>query len=217
MRVTDDIHRVDGVRGANSYVVTSREDGLLLVDTGLPGNAPRIVEFVEQLGFKPQDIRTIVITHADPDHVGSVAELKRLTDAEVAIHGQDAPALAGERRAKKTGGAMGVVFKLLSPLMRVSPLQADRLLLEGDEIRGFHVIEVPGHTLGSIALYRPADGVVFSGDALLGDGGGRMREPRPALAQDIELARRSADRIREMHPLIMLPGHGEPVREAAVR
>src|SRR5450759_1951069 len=39
MKVTDDIHRVDRVRGANAYVVTSQEDGLLLVDTGLPGNA----------------------------------------------------------------------------------------------------------------------------------------------------------------------------------
>ena len=39
MKVTDDIHRVDRVGGANAYVVTSQEDGLLLVDTGLPGNA----------------------------------------------------------------------------------------------------------------------------------------------------------------------------------
>ncbi len=212
MKVADDIHRVDGVRGANVYLVVTPADGLLMVDTGLPGNAQRIVDFVRGIGHEPSDVRIIVITHADPDHMGSVADLKDLTGADVAIHAEDAPALADERPSKQVKGALGVAFRAIGAmgLMRMSPLQADRLLLEGDRVDGFRVVETPGHTAGSISLVR-GDGVVFSGDALLSDGQGKARPPRKVLTDDMDQALASVGKIYGLEPSLLLPGHGEPV------
>src|SRR5450759_708986 len=102
MRLADGVYKVDGVRVANVYLVAI-DDGLLLVDTGMPGNAKRIVAFIESIGREAGDLRHIVLTHCDIDHIGSVARLKELTGAQVAIHELDGPVHAGQQRSQKGG------------------------------------------------------------------------------------------------------------------
>ena len=204
IKVAEGIHRVDGVRVSNAYLV-SVEDGLLLVDTGIPGNAKRILAFIERLGRRPDELRTIVLTHWHIDHVGSVAELKRLTGAQVAIHELDAPVLAGRERPAKGRRAMAVITRLF----RLRRVTADLLLRDGDRIGGLEVVHVPGHTAGSIVLRRD-DGVVFSGDALLGDRHGGIRPPDPGLSLDPAQAQASAEEIGALDFRLLLPGHGRP-------
>ena len=79
MRVTDGVFRVDHVEG-NAYVVVT-DDGLLQVDSGLPGNARRICRFIEAIRQDPGEVHDIVLTHYDGDHVGSAAALKARTGA----------------------------------------------------------------------------------------------------------------------------------------
>src|SRR5450759_5555238 len=114
MEVADGIFKIDGVRIANVYLVAT-EDGLLLVDTGMPGNARRILSFIEGMGRKPSDLRDIVLTHCDIDHIGSAAELKRLTGARVAIHELDAPVLSGQQRPQKGGLVMLSLIHISEP------------------------------------------------------------------------------------------------------
>jgi glyoxylase-like metal-dependent hydrolase (beta-lactamase superfamily II) len=204
MKVAEGVQRIDGVRVSNAYLV-SIADGVLLVDTGIPGNAKRILAFIERLGHRPDELRTIVLTHWHIDHVGSVAVLKRLTGAQVAIHELDAPVLAGRERPAKGRRAMAVITRLF----RLRTLTADLLLRDGDRIDGLEVMHVPGHTAGSIALRRD-DGVVFSGDALLGDRHGGTRVPDPRLSLDPAQAQASAEKIRALGFRLLLPGHGGP-------
>ena len=205
MRLTDGIYKVDGVRVANVYLVVT-EDGLLLVDSGMPGNAKRILAFTKNLGYQPRDLRFIVLTHCDIDHVGSVAKLKELTGAQVAVHEMDAPVLSGEQKPQKGGLAMVVLYRLLW----FRPVVPDLLLNDGDTIGGFHVMHAPGHTAGSLVLYRD-DGVVFSGDALLSNKHGQVRPPDPRLALDRAQALASAERIKALPIKLLLAGHGAPV------
>jgi glyoxylase-like metal-dependent hydrolase (beta-lactamase superfamily II) len=154
MLLADGVCKVDGLRAANCYLVAI-DDGLLLVDTGMPGNAKRIVAFIESTGRHAADLRYIVLTHCDMDHIGSVARLKELTGAKVAIHELDGPVLAGQQRSQKGGPLVAV----LSRLFRIRHLVPDLLLKDGDVVGGLTVIHVPGHTAGSIVLVRE-DGVV---------------------------------------------------------
>ena len=206
MRVADGIERVERTRIGNAYVV-ELDDGVLLVDTGMPGNAPRILAALTRLGRRPSDVRHIVLTHWHLDHMGSAAELRRLTGAQVAIHELDAPVLAGGERPAKGRRMMGILLRVF----RVAPLVADVTLRSGDAIGGLEVIHVPGHTAGSIALRR-ADGVVLSGDALLGDRHGRLQQPDRGLSLDPDQAYASAAMLRSLEPRLLLPGHGAPVR-----
>jgi glyoxylase-like metal-dependent hydrolase (beta-lactamase superfamily II) len=204
MQVAEGIYKVDGVRVANVYLVLV-EDGLLVVDSGMPGNAKRILAFVERLGRQRREVHTIVLTHWHPDHMGSAAELSRLTGARIAIHELDAPVLSGTQRPQKGRLAMAVLYRLF----RVRPVVPDLTLHDGDTIHGFQVVHVPGHTAGSIALRRD-DGVVLSGDALLGDKRGRVLPPDPALSLDPAQATASVEKIRALPFNLLLPGHGAP-------
>ncbi len=56
-------------------------DGLSLVDTGLKNNSKKIEKLLGRLGFELKDIKRILITHAHPDHIGSLAELIEATNA----------------------------------------------------------------------------------------------------------------------------------------
>ena len=205
MEVADGIHKVDGIRVGNAYLVEVG-DGLLAVDTGTPGSETHILRTIERLRRRPQDLRLIVLTHWHLDHMGSAAELRRLTGARVAIHELDAPILAGGPLPEKGRRAMRLIMRVF----RVEPLTADLVLRDGDVVDGFRVLHVPGHTAGSIAIHR--DGVTFTGDALLGDRRGAFRPPDPRLSLDPPKATESAERIRGLSLRLVLPGHGALVK-----
>ena len=203
MQVTDGVFKVDGIRVANVYVVVT-DDGLLLVDTGIPGSAGGICSFIEAMGRDLSEVRDIVLTHFDLDHVGSAAALKARTGARVSIHEADAPVLTGQQSPWGRMLVVRVLYRLL-----VKPLTPDRLLQDGDTIGGLRVVHTPGHTAGSIALVRD-DGVVFSGDALLSDKRGTVIPPDLRLAQDPHQASVSAEAIQALQPRLLLAGHGAP-------
>jgi glyoxylase-like metal-dependent hydrolase (beta-lactamase superfamily II) len=204
VKVAEDIDTVEGLWVGNAYLVRGA-DGLLLVDSGTPGSAKRILASIERMGGKLSDLRYIVLTHWHLDHVGGAAELKRRTGAQVAIHALDAPVLAGKVRPPYAKGRLAMAT--LERLLRLERPAPDILLGGGEIIFGLEVVHMPGHTAGSIVLRRD-DGVLFSGDALLADRHGRLRDPDLSLALDPALALASAARIRALPHTLLLAGHG---------
>ena len=208
MQITEDIEMVEGARGANAYLISS-EDGAILVDSGLPGSGARLLRYLSE---RPaMKLRYVVLTHADPDHIGGAAAVKKATGAIVAIGREDAPALAGEKPSKALTGPLGLFFRVFFGLaVRVQHLKADLILDDGDTIGGFQVIAVPGHTDGSLALWRPRDRVLISGDALLTDRHGAELLPRQSAAGDYAQALKSAAALGQLGYRYLLPGHGQP-------
>lgn len=72
-----------GTAGLSAVLVTS-DEGLILVDAGLPQSAPIIDAGIRKLGFRTEDIRLIVNSHAHFDHAGGIAALQRVSGARVA-------------------------------------------------------------------------------------------------------------------------------------
>jgi len=79
-----------GVHGLSSVLVTSKE-GHVLIDGDLPESAPKIAASIRALGFRVEDVKLILASHAHFDHVGGIADLARESGARV---------LAGERAAE---------------------------------------------------------------------------------------------------------------------
>jgi hydroxyacylglutathione hydrolase len=209
MEITAGIHQIDGVWGANSYLVVT-EANMLVIDTGMPGNEKKIIKYVETLGKTPANINYIVLTHADIDHIGSAAGMKKMTGAKLAIHAGDAPILSGKSGFKSVGGPLRVIFKLMTRLMRFQAVGPDVILQDNAEIDGFKVIHTPGHTNGSICLYQPGK-AVFVGDALRSDPKGNPKPPAGKLSADRARAKASLMAISQLEFDILLPGHGAPV------
>ena len=151
--------------GTNCYIVgdESKKEGMI-IDPGSEAN--RILKRVEDLEL---EIKLILLTHGHPDHISALKEVKEATDADIAIHADDASFLQG-------GRAFGGPSFGFSPQASPPP---DRLLKGGDSIDignlHFLVIHTPGHTPGGICLL--GEGVVFTGDTLFNFGIGRYDMP----------------------------------------
>lgn len=198
----------------NAYLV-DEGDALTLVDTGMTGNAKRIVAAAATLG-KP--ITTIAITHAHDDHVGSLdALVAQLPGVEVVISTRDARLLAGDKsldpgepQGKLKGGLKGAKTK---PTRTVEP---------GERIGSLEVHAAPGHTPGQVAFLDTRDRSLYCGDSYATIGGiatcakGKAIFPLPSLATwDKGLAVETAKALRALDPARLAPGHGKVVEAPA--
>jgi len=192
---------VVGPFATNCYIVgdESTREGII-IDPG--DEAKKILKKVKELGL---DIKIILLTHGHIDHTGALKEVKEATNAEVAIHIDD----ANYSRYQSSS----LIFGLSYP----SPPTPDRLLKDGDilDIAGmrFEVLHTPGHTAGGICLLR--DGVVFSGDSLFNCSIGRSDLPGGNHSQLLESIR---NRLLVLDDATAVyPGHGEDTTIAAER
>ena len=139
-------HVVGNVYSVGSAEVTSfliaTPKGHVLIDGGFPESGPQIARNIDKLGFKLEDVKVLLVSHAHIDHAGGLAELKRRTGAQVVASRADAEAMA-------RGGKGDPQFGDSIPF---APVYADRIVQDGGVVRVgptelvAHV--TPGHTQG---------------------------------------------------------------------
>jgi metallo-beta-lactamase class B len=132
-----------GASDIASFLIATPE-GHIILDAGFEETVPIIRDNVKKLGFKIEDVKTLIIGHAHFDHVGGLADLKALTGAKLAVSEADAALLAN-------GGKGDYLFS--SEKFLFKPVQTDRLLKDGDKITlGGTTLTAhltPGHTKGN--------------------------------------------------------------------
>jgi glyoxylase-like metal-dependent hydrolase (beta-lactamase superfamily II) len=212
MEIIPGVHKIDGVSGANSYLVTSLPE-IVLIDTGMRGSGKKISAYLKQLGKQPADIKYIFVTHPDMDHVGGLSEIKKLTGAKVVIHAADEPALAGNNtsRLRNQGIFVKIVMRILAGLMKSPRVEPDIIVKEDITLAGLKIVHTPGHSDGSISIYLPGK-VIFVGDALRSDAKGNPLQPAKALSADFKQAKESVKIIAGLDFDTLLAGHGAPVK-----
>jgi len=206
-----------GVWGANVYLLVDDSD-LTLVDTGFLGRADRIMEQIKELGYSPAAVKRIIITHHHADHIGSLAELKRVTQAEVIAHPADAPYIDGRLPQPGPAGPQW----LSKPLARFCWLWSTEMVAvdvrvnDGDELPifdGVKILHTPGHTPGSICLYIEGKKLLIAGDLLANRFG--LKLPSRRFTVDTAQEMQSIERVAGMEFDIICFGHGSPIRHNA--
>ena len=139
-RVIANIYYV-GASDVSSFLITT-PDGHILLDSGFIETVPQIKQNLAQLGFRLEDIKILLNSHAHYDHAGGFAELKRLTGAKLMTSEGDIPLLAAGGKGDPNFGDR----------FSFEPVKPDRVLRDGDKVELGGVTMVarmtPGHTKG---------------------------------------------------------------------
>src|SRR5215813_4533186 len=186
--------------GANNIasILVATPQGHVLIDTGTQKMAAVVFPNMVKLGFKPADIKLMLISHAHYDHMETMETIRRITGATVAALEAEVPALISghDLSSNETWGQ--------------EPIQVGRVLKSGDDITlggsTIKVIWTPGHTLGAAAYFITTQEngrtyqVVFGGPPgpITGD---PKYDTRP------EDAFNSYKALRAMNPDILITGH----------
>lgn len=190
--------------------------GLMLIDTGMPSAGAPIAKALVSAGYPLHQVRRIVLTHADNDHMGSAAALKRTTGAVVACHTVEKELVEQPSKRVPSSLLLRPLFRLLTlaPGMRAAPVTPDELLIDGQELpEGFTVIHTPGHTPGHISLLHRTRRLLIAGDCL-NNRNGKLAVAPPMFTPDMKNAQRSVWKLAkkygdEIETVVF--GHGEPI------
>ena len=190
----------------NAYVYETA-DALIVLDMGTR-NFVKGVKALEAKTAKP--VTHLLITHGHSDHVSGISVFaKAYPDAEIVVSAREARILRGDLTLDDTEDQ--------SPISGGWPeldFDIHREVIPGDQVAGFQVVGVPGHTPGSVAYLAP-DGTMIAGDAFQTRGGLavagdlRIAFPFPAWATwSRKEALASAEVVLKLNPSCLALGHG---------
>jgi glyoxylase-like metal-dependent hydrolase (beta-lactamase superfamily II) len=225
MQLNDDVHVLplavvrDGqTRTFNVSLILDPVAGPTLVDTGLPGQADEIASALAEAGVVVGDLRRIVLTHQDIDHVGSLPDLVAASGARVLASEVEVPYIDGTERPRFDRPEFVAAFPQVTALLeRLKQVRVDEPLADGariDVAGGVRAVATPGHTVGHMCLYLERSRTVIAGDALLADDG-RLQGPAAAATADMPTAIRSVARLAELDVDAIVCYHGGVVSDDA--
>jgi len=146
-----------------SYLINGND--ICLIDSGVVTSEGVIFEYIEKIGLKPSDISLMILTHSHPDHIGSAKSIKEKSGCKVAAHPGERSWIEDiELQAKER--PVPNFHSLVEGSVDVDDALEDGDVLDLGENISLKVIHTPGHSEGSISIFTPEEGVLFTGDAI---------------------------------------------------
>lgn len=223
------LHVEDTIWPASANILLVRdEDGAILVDVGCGQEEAyiKVKEFVHAQGFKIEDVHTVVLTHAHPDHMGAMQYLLQEISPRVFLHPIEIPLAAEPSRLNDTFDMLlpyryGInpvpreevdilkYFDTCCPMARADAtdeISPDEDLVLGDY--SFQVIVTPGHAQGLVSLFEREHNLLFAADAV-GDVVAWYSPSSGGLTGFLD----GLDRLDEVQASLLIPSHGSPSTE----
>ncbi|MGB5113305.1 MAG: MBL fold metallo-hydrolase [Mycobacterium sp.] len=232
-RITDTVYFVQ--TDLVNWTLAADADGVLLIDAGYPGSRDEVLDSVRELGFGPEGVRAILLTHAHVDHLGSAIWFAKNYGTPVYTHAAEVGHV--KRQYLEQASPVDVLARAWQPrylawslaLVRKGGLTHEGIpsaeVLAEDVASTLPgtptVIPTPGHTGGHCSYL--VDGVLVAGDALItGHPVSSRRGPQllpDPFNHDHDGCVRSLTALGLLDTEVLLPGHGPvwrgPIREAA--
>jgi glyoxylase-like metal-dependent hydrolase (beta-lactamase superfamily II) len=197
MKITDKVYMLDEADFSHVFLVYTPEP--VLIDTGMPFQRKKVLRALNHTGVKLTDIKHIIFTHHDVDHIGNAVKLQELTGAKLWASAEDIPYITGEKQRHS-------FKKYIGKMLRHKP--TDIYAFTGDKIYGIEVVPTPGHTPGHVCFL--FDGVLFAGDLLENKKGSLI--PYPASWDwDYDKMLESVKKIASCDFKWVCPAHGSPI------
>ncbi|OCT11441.1 MBL fold metallo-hydrolase [Paenibacillus pectinilyticus] len=211
----------------NISLVGTAEDWVL-VDTGMPQSANRILKMVKDHFGVDSKPKAIVLTHGHFDHVGAVVDLVESWNVLVYAHELEIPYLTGQASYPEPDGSVkGGIIAKLSPFFPNEPINlgshVHRLPSDGSipGMSGWRWFHTPGHTPGHVSLFRDKDRALIAGDAFITVEQDSLYKvltqkkhltgPPVYFTTDWHAAEQSVRKLESLKPSVAICGHGVPM------
>jgi glyoxylase-like metal-dependent hydrolase (beta-lactamase superfamily II) len=206
-KLADDLHILSGFP---PYAINVYLMGDVLVDAGSRHAAKRILR---QLNGRT--VSAHALTHAHADHQGSSHEVCEELRIPLWCGEHDADAVEDGRIRERMPSHP--INSLISKVFPGPPHPVARRLNEGDEVAGFTVLDVPGHSAGHVAYWRDSDRTLICGDVFTNmdtiTGVPGLHQPKAFFTPDPARNRESMRRLATLEPKLVCFGHGRPLRD----
>ncbi|TES45944.1 MBL fold metallo-hydrolase [Halalkalibacterium halodurans] len=180
--------------------IVKEDEGVYIVDTGMPYMGKRILKEAEKLG----KVKGVLLTHGHSDHVGGLKKILDIQDLPVYVHTLDIKHMEGKEpfpgRKKRE--------YLVEPGV-AKPLPVD----EDGEFRCFGNLvpyHTPGHSPGHVCYYHKKDRVLLGGD-LFTSKRGKLQQPIKMFTADMNEAVRSGEIVKKLQPSKVSICHGNDI------
>ena len=174
-----------------------------LIDSGVASSSQIILDHLTEAGRSPKEISLLILTHAHPDHIGAAKALKSISGCAVAAHAAE-KAWIEDVDLQETERPVPGFKSLVEGSVPVDLILQDGDVLDPGGGLNMQVIHTPGHSPGSISLWLPQEGVLFSADAIPTAGGMPVYE-------DIQASVRSIQRLKSVQGIkVLLSAWDEP-------
>ncbi len=202
-------------------------NGLMLVDCGNPGFLPKLEKAMAGEGMSPGDIKKILITHQDPDHVGALkALLDKYPRIEVFCSPEQAPGITGMAKPFRLarleqlyeslpdGDERRALAQEIGGMRDVPAIDSVTTVSDGGFLSDFEarIIEVAGHMPGHLCVYVEREKTLIAGDALISSDG-KLLPPDPRFALDLHTAMKSLEKLLDYDIQTVICYHGGLVTE----
>jgi glyoxylase-like metal-dependent hydrolase (beta-lactamase superfamily II) len=200
MKITDDVYALDSTKGNYVYVIL--DEDIVLIDTGRSKNGLGIINDLKIMDIKPHNVKDILITHHDMDHIGSLAFLEQETGAKIWASNEDIPVICGK---KNRDG----IKRLIKYFIRIKKPKNITPYPENQRIGDIEIIPTPGHTRGHVCLlYKD---ILFVGD-LLRTSNGKLTHMHSLMNWNDTLLNESIAMIAKYDFKWICAAHGEPIK-----
>jgi glyoxylase-like metal-dependent hydrolase (beta-lactamase superfamily II) len=219
MQIAPGLHRI-GSDIVNSYLIVDG-DGVTIIDAGLPRYWKLLARELASIGKTLDDVRGLVLTHGDTDHIGFAARLHAEKGIAAYVHPADAE--RARLHVKKPNSGWGPVkigqltrflwYSARNGGLRIPPAEHLQDLTPGEalDLPGApRVIHTPGHTPGSVTVHVPAVDALFFGDTMTTRNvltGATGPKPAPFTLEPAQ-AVKSLAAVEDVDATWVLPGHG---------
>ncbi len=213
--IAEGVWVLQGQPGRSNVYLIEDEGGVTLFDAGIRP----MKRAVASAGAKLGGIRRVVLGHGHTDHRGVAGAL----GVPVLCHPDEVEDAQGSGGFRYWPADLAGLPPLARPVHRLlhryvwdgGPVEISDTVTEGDEVAGFRVVHLPGHSPGMIALWRESDRLALSSDCFdTVDAWGRDCEPRvpdPVYNFDTDQARASMRKLAALEPAAAWPGHAKPL------
>lgn len=212
MKIRPNVYLIHG-RASNFYLCID-PDSLTLIDAGMPNEQHLLFNLLDELGYKPQRLQRILITHADIDHAGSLAAIQSKTEAAVYASAEAHQYLT---TGKSPDHMPRIIQWIANTFVKYKPVSASciEIIRDGDELPvlgGLTALATPGHTMDHFSFYTPKEGILFAGDAL-NTRDKTLKRSSQRITADEKAADQSAIRLLQLTPATIACGHGNPLSD----